>query len=640
MILALVIHSRSRPLPPLLLGVEGGATHTAALLVDARGRVVRRVSAGPANVRLLTDRQLTALLRGLAGRGPTPSALAIGLAGARTAADRNRICRAAQAVWPGVPCHATHDLDTALRAATPQAAGRRTKPAETPPSVPSIDRPRVLVLCGTGSCCYGRAADGTEARTGGWGHLLGDRGSGFDIGLQAVRNVVREFDHANQWPPLGERLLRRLMLNAPDDLIGWLQRAGKDDVAALAPEVFAAAAVGDRLAREILTRAAGSLAADALACARQLAGPREAVSFVLAGGVLLRQPGFARNVARAIRTVRPGAAVAPLSRESAWGAVELARALAQQQMLPAPMPRTRARLRSIHGAPADEMPAPPSLTSLACSPTEQRNPRSLRLDRLPLRNAVDLMVSESARITPALRAERAKLETAVRWIVCALRSRGRLFYVGAGTSGRLGVLDASECPPTFRTPPDLVQGLMAGGPTALWRSVEGAEDDGAAGAAAVAFRGVKGHDVVVGITASGRTPFVWGALREADRRGARTILLCFNPHLEVPPRQRPDLILAPDLGPEVLTGSTRLNAGTATKIVLNLFTTLAMVRLGKVVSNLMVDLDPSNVKLRDRAVRIVRELTGIDSGRASAALARSGWHVKRALRRLACSRRR
>jgi N-acetylmuramic acid 6-phosphate etherase len=256
-----------------------------------------------------------------------------------------------------------------------------------------------------------------------------------------------------------------------------------------------------------------------------------------------------------------------------------------------------------------------------------------------LGKAIDLWLSESARVLPALRAERTGLATAVRWIVRALRSGGRLFYVGAGTSGRLGVLDASECPPTFRTPPDLVQGLMAGGATALWRSVEGAEDDAAGGAAAVTFRGVQGRDVVVGIAASGRTPFVWGALREAHRRGARTILLCFNPHLAVPRRERPHLVLAPDLGPEILTGSTRLNAGTATKIVLNMFTTLAMVRLGKVVGNLMVDLNPSNVKLRDRAVRIVQALTGADARRACAALTASGWEVKAAVGRLGRRRR-
>jgi N-acetylmuramic acid 6-phosphate etherase len=612
-----------------------------ALLVDAAGRLVKRIQGGPANLRLLTDRQFGALLRGVARQCPVPAGLAIGLAGARTPADWERIRRVASVIWPDAPCHATHDLETALRAAqrtvtTQAAAGQSARRAHTRPRG-SGGCARVLVLCGTGSCCYGRRADGIEVRTGGWGHLLGDRGSGYEIGLQAVRAVLRQFDHAQHWPSLGERVLRHLMLNSPEDLIGWIQQAGKDEVASLTPGVFAAAATGDRVARKVLADGADQLAADAVACARWLASPREAVSFVLAGSVLLRQPGFARHVARAICEARPGATVAPLQRESAWGAAELAREAAKLNNTGGGAPAVRSEAQSPRSEARAGM-ALPSLAALADSPTEQRNPRSRHLDRLAVGRAIDLMLSESARILPALRAERAKLEAAVRWIVRALRSGGRLFYVGAGTSGRLGVLDASECPPTFRTPADRVQGVIAGGPAALWRSVEGAEDDLLAGAEAVVFRGVKEPDVVVGIAASGRTPFVWGALGEARRRGARTILLCFNPRLEVPARQRPHLILAPNVGPEVLTGSTRLNAGTATKIVLNLFTTLAMVRCGKVVGNLMVDLDPSNVKLRDRAVRIVCELTGAAANQAHRALAESGWEVKRALRRLGWSR--
>lgn len=603
----------------LFLGIEGGATHTVALLADAQGRLVKRVEAGPANIRLLTNPQLAALLQSLARQLPRPSALALGLAGARTTADRERIRRAAAAVWPGVPTCATNDLETALM------AGEDARRGSLKNSV------RVLVLSGTGSCCYGRATDGTEARIGGWGQALGDRGSGYEIGLQAVRAVVRELDHQGKWPWLGECVLRRLLLNTPEDLIGWIQQAGKTEVGALAREVFAAAAAGDRIARDVLAAAAANLTTDALACARRLASPRQSATFVFAGSLLLKQPAFARRVARGIRASWPKAVVTRLKRESAWGAVELARALGDQTKRGGARWGGRSANHRNVAEPAADVP---SLPSLARSPTEQRNPRSLNLDRLSPAAAIDLMLSEVARIPPALRAERAKLETALRWIVRAFRAGGRLFYVGAGTSGRLGVLDASECPPTFRTSPEQVQGLIAGGQTALWQSVEGAEDDAAAGAEAVAFRGVGPRDVVVGIAASGRTPFVWGALHAARGRGARTILLCFNPRLEMPPRNRPHLILAPDLGPEVLTGSTRLNAGTATKVVLNLFTTLAMVRLGKVVSNLMVDLNPSNLKLRDRAVRIVRELTGTDETRARTALERSGWEVKRALRRL------
>ena len=258
----------------------------------------------------------------------------------------------------------------------------------------------------------------------------------------------------------------------------------------------------------------------------------------------------------------------------------------------------------------------------------------MSLDKTPPGKAIELMLSEEASVPGKLLAERRRIEQVIRLIVRAFRQGGRLFYVGAGTSGRLGVLDASECPPTFRTSPGMVEGIIAGGRRALWQSVEGAEDDAAAGRRAIEERGVNRRDIVVGIAASGTTPFVWGALDEAKRRGAKTVLVCFNPFLEIPRALRPAVVVAPELGPEVLTGSTRLKAGTATKLLLNLFTTLAMVRLGKVRSNLMIDLKPSNAKLRGRAVRIVQELTGAGCAAAKTALQRSGWVIKTAVARL------
>src|SRR5208283_4287994 len=208
------------------------------------------------------------------------------------------------------------------------------------------------------------------------------------------------------------------------------------------------------------------------------------------------------------------------------------------------------------------------------------------------------------------------LEGVINQIVRAFQRGGRLFYVGAGTSGRLGVLDASECPPTFSTDPEMVQAIIAGGPTALHAGVE-----------AIEIRGVGKSDVVIGIAASGSTPFVLGALDEAKRLGAATFLLCFSP-----PQSTAHTPLLFRTGPEVITGSTRLKAGTATKLVLNMLTTIPMIRLGKVVSNLMVDVKPTNAKLRARACRIVAALRGLSGDEARELLVRSRWNVKKALR--------
>lgn len=265
------------------------------------------------------------------------------------------------------------------------------------------------------------------------------------------------------------------------------------------------------------------------------------------------------------------------------------------------------------------------------SPTEERNPRSLALHKMPIPSAIRLMLAEDAAIPAAVQKEGVKIARAVELIVRCLRRGGRLFYVGAGTSGRLGALDAYECPPTFSVAPEMVQAIVAGGEQAMSGAMEDAEDDVEAGVSAVRGRRISSRDVVVGIAASGRTPFVWGALGEARSRGAATILVCFNPNLSFRRGGRPTVVIAPAIGPEILTGSTRLKAGTATKLILNMFTTLAMVRLGKVIENLMVDVRPTNAKLRDRAVRIVGELSGAAAPAARDALQRHKWSVRKAL---------
>jgi N-acetylmuramic acid 6-phosphate etherase len=614
---------------PLFLGIEGGGTRTRARVVDAHDRPIASAEAGPANLQLLTDRQLRTLLRSLATRLPKPCALAIGLAGARTESHFVRIRQHAEAVWPGVPCYATNDLETALFAAAGTRRGERRPIKEKPTS-------RVLVLSGTGSCCYGRGADGSTGKVGGWGHVLGDRGSAYHVGLDGLRVALADYDRRRDVSTLGRRLLRKLQMNNPEELVSWVQSAAKAQIAALAVEVFDAWRQGDRLAESAVRQGAAELAADAVACAARLPLGERPTEFILAGGMLTRQSAYARLVARLIRGQWPRARVRTLQRETVWGAVEMARQLPPGPGTTAgdvspPGERNRPGGRS---EARDAAIFVPDSKALDYSPTERSNPRSSHLSTMSLGSAIELMLSEDAHIPGALLKQRPKIERAIRLIVRAFRSGGRLFYVGAGTSGRLGVLDASECPPTFNTAPNQVQGIIAGGQRALWESVEGAEDDASAGAEAVRLRGVKAKDLVVGIAASGYTPFVWGALGEGRRRRARTILLCFNPAIRIPAECHPGLVIAADVGPEILTGSTRLKAGTATKLILNLFTTLSMVQLGKVRGNLMVDLNPSNVKLRHRAVRIVQALSGASEETACAALQATGWVVTAALKRL------
>lgn len=266
---------------------------------------------------------------------------------------------------------------------------------------------------------------------------------------------------------------------------------------------------------------------------------------------------------------------------------------------------------------------------LASIATEQRNPRTTEIDRISTRELVDVMNQEDARVAVAVATQAGPIAEAIDRIADRMRHGGRLIYTGAGTSGRLGVLDASECPPTFNTPPGLVLGLIAGGDRALRHSIENAEDRPDQGAADLQDVDLAAGDAVVGIAASGRTPYVIGALEYARTVGALTIGLACSPNSPI--SKRVDVMITPVVGPEVVTGSTRLKAGTAQKLVLNMLSTGVMVRLGKTYGNLMVDVQATNSKLRQRAIRIVSEATGLESAAADAALRQAGGDVKTAI---------
>ena len=262
--------------------------------------------------------------------------------------------------------------------------------------------------------------------------------------------------------------------------------------------------------------------------------------------------------------------------------------------------------------------------------TEQRNPKSTKIDKLDILGIVDLINNEDRLVAEAVSDEREAIARAIELVETALRAGGRLIYVGAGTSGRLGVLDAAEMPPTFGIDPERVHGVIAGGYQALVRSQEGAEDHPEDGVEAINNLDVSQRDFVLGIATSGSTPYVHGALSRARELGARTgFLLCTSP--PAPLLSEHDVVIAPLVGAEVITGSTRMKAGTATKLVLNTITTGAMVRIGKVYSNLMVDLQVTCEKLRDRGERILSELLNLDQPAAAALLDRASGDVKTAL---------
>jgi len=262
--------------------------------------------------------------------------------------------------------------------------------------------------------------------------------------------------------------------------------------------------------------------------------------------------------------------------------------------------------------------------------TELRNPRSTHIDRMTIPEAVEVLLAEDATISAAVAAAKAEIARTIELVVAAFEAGGRLIYVGAGTSGRLGVLDASECPPTFLSDPKMVQGIIAGGWDALRMAIEGAEDHAEVGAAAIDEKQVGPNDVVFGITTGGTTPYVHGALKRAKERGAKTVFFACVKAEHV--ATDADVNIRILVGPEVVTGSTRMKAGTATKLVLNMVTTIAMVRIGKVYQNLMVDVNTrANKKLVDRGARMIMTVTGLGREAAHKLLEDSGGHVKTAL---------
>jgi N-acetylmuramic acid 6-phosphate etherase len=437
--------------------------------------------------------------------------------------------------------------------------------------------PGVVLIAGTGVVALAISADGALRTADGWGPWLGDEGGGAWIGAAGLRAALRAHDGRGPSTTLLDAALARF--GAPQT---WpAQLAGAAAVASFAPDVLAAQ--GDAAALAIVHAAAEALAATARAVGD---GP-----VAMVGGLA----GFT--------ALRERLDVVPAAGDALDGALRLG-AIHEPHVI---------RMRAVPKALGTQ-----GLDALA---TEGSRPGLDDLDARPIGEVVKLLVAAEGEAHGAVAAAVPRIAAAAEAIAARLERGGRLIYVGAGTPGRLGVLDAAECAPTFGT--DLVRGVIAGGPAALTASIEGAED--AFDAADLAD--LTAADAVVGITASGRTPYVLGALEHARAGGALTVAIVNNPGSEAPA----DLVIELLTGPEVLAGSTRLTAGTAQKVVLNALSTSVMIALGKAYGPRMVDVRPTNAKLRRRAVRIVRDAAGVDENTAAAALAAAEGHAKTAI---------
>ncbi|MDD4932510.1 MAG: N-acetylmuramic acid 6-phosphate etherase [Methylacidiphilaceae bacterium] len=578
------------------LGIEGGGTKTTWVVLDSEGKERRQGLAGPGNISLLQEDEIRTLLAGIRSEaGGEIHSIGAAFAGCHLPVQVQRIAEILRALWPSaVRVVVAEDTRSAFVGAFGSEDG-------------------IIVIAGTGSNVQGHR-QGRWARVGGWGHILGDPGSAYDLAHIGLRRVYDAFDATGEVVPLGVSFLQRTGQNDLEELFTYiLSDPSKDRIAALAPCVLERARVGDPLAVDVVRSRSGLLADEVGHVAKQL--QFELPKIALIGGLFEHNEAYVKLFSEEMRS---RLAVREIFVSRVPGAVGAARLVGDW-----------ASAALVSTAKSGPRVSPEISVSLEGALTEERNPRSRFLDRQSVPELVELFLAEERFVNQALRDQKEAIAAVAEAAATALERGKRLFYVGAGTSGRLGALDASEMPPTFGVSSDLVQAILAGGSEAFFRSREGAEDDRGAGMRSVVNRGVREGDVVLGITASGRTPFVLGALEQAVAIGALPILLSCNPRRRAVPFVRFSIDLP--TGPEIVAGSTRLKAGTATKLVLNMLSTIAMIRTGRVRDNLMINVQPNSEKLRYRALRLVMELVPCGEEEALDRLERAQWRVAPAI---------
>jgi N-acetylmuramic acid 6-phosphate etherase len=586
-----------------ILGIEGGGTKTTWALLTREGKVLAQGVAGPGNTLLLSDAALVKLFREIRRKAGTHvEAIGGAFAGCQLPAEKTRVEKILRRVWPkAAAVRVMEDTRSVLAAAFG-------------------DGPGIVVIAGTGSNVAGqKSAHDPIEKAGGWGHLFSDEGSAYDIARRGLQEAFVIYDVYRETTLLAREFLNATGKSSMEELVAFLLRdTSKTTVAGWARCVFSAAQKGDKGARRMLDLSATMLSGSIAVVARRL--KFTSLKIALTGGLFENQPTYLKIFRRILKREYPGCESFLLTVPGVFGAARLA-GLEKLPSVPSDGPPP-----GVRRLPTD----PARLAAFAQASTEQRNPRSRGLDKRSISGLVDLFIKEERYVEKALAAQRVPIAKAAMLVAKKLSAGGRLFYVGAGTSGRLGVVDASEMPPTFNAPPEQVQAIIAGGATAVFRSQEGAEDARDTGVMELKARGLTKRDVVCGIAASGQTPFVLGALDYARDLGAGTILLTCNPKRSI--RVPVDVEIDLPTGPEIVTGSTRLKAGTATKLVLNMLSTIAMIRLGRVRDNLMINVQATNDKLRARAVRLVQAVTPSSASEAQSALEKKGWSVAEAVK--------
>lgn len=572
----------------LVVAFNGGASRTRAGCYDAQGDLLAEAEGGPTNPVDVGVASCIAVLSSLgkevlAMRSDALSTVVAGISGAGKGNLAHEIAVGIERTLRPTRVIVTDDL--APLAVANFGAGHG-----------------IVAIAGTGSSVYAQAEDGRTLTRAGRGTLLGDPGGAHAIALDALSAAAASCDGVLPETYLTDQLPAAAGLDSFDQFSEWLGSASKREVARLAVTVAVVASTGDAAAVAAIASQAKGLALRVVAAHKALALP-DSCPVLVHGGVFDRCVLFLESFTHALEEHLPQVSV---TRPSLSGHAAVA-ALARAENFP-------------NGTVVLE-----ASTTVAAPTTEQRLESGPPLDQLSAVEIAQTMAREDARAVQAVTNQASAIGAAIEAAAHMLDAGGRLIYIGAGTSGRLGVLDASEIPPTFGLAPDRVVAIMAGGDRALRDSVEGAEDD--TGQAAVDLDALDppadAADMVVGITASGTTPYVRAGLRHAQSVGASTALLCCNP---VEP-EAASIIIALDTGPEILAGSTRLKAGTATKLVLNQITTGAMALSGYVFDGLMIGVEPSNTKLRKRAVGIVAVLTGCTEAEADDRLTQAGGRI-------------